>query len=97
LRERSRLGGAKKGKLMKGLESSDMNTIVSAGMKNMVYGGNILLNRTSAIFGASVIRGTNTTQVFNAIWGTCAWGTSFSWDTRTAIVGTEAFAINGEQ
>ena len=82
---------------MKGLESSDMNTIVSAGMNNMVCGGNILLNRTSTIWGASVIRGTNTTQVFNAIWGTSGWGTSFSWDTRTATVGAEVFTINGEQ
>ena len=82
---------------MKGLESSDMNTIVSAGMNNMVCGGNILLNRTSAIWGTSVIRGTNTTQVFNAIWGTSGCVTSFSWDTRTASVGTEAVVINGEQ
>jgi hypothetical protein len=81
---------------MKGLESSDMNTIVSAGMKNMVCGGNVPLNPTSAIWGTSVIRGTNTTQLFNAIWGTSAWGTSFSWETRTNSMGTEAFA-NGEQ
>jgi hypothetical protein len=83
---------------MKGLESSDMNTIVSAGMKNtVVCGANVLLNQSSAIWGTSVIHGKNTTQAFNAIWGTSSWSTSASWDNRTASVGAEAIAINGEQ
>ncbi|HEV8040754.1 MAG TPA: hypothetical protein VGP62_17920 [Bryobacteraceae bacterium] len=75
-----------------------MNTIISASMNNNVFRAtDVLVSRSSAIWGTSATWDTNSTLAFNAIWGTSARGTSAIWDVRTASVGAKAIAINGEQ
>jgi hypothetical protein len=72
----------RKAKLMKNLESSDINPMVQCTMNNaavrlampvstaLIWGANAFPGGNSAIWGTSAVGGTKRRQDFSAIWGT---------------------------